>query len=169
LFDGFSGTMSLSDCSEANMLGLRPPAFSSRTDSRTLYQSLPSPPGSRTWSVCTCNRSLTPGSRTGTRAIAPAHIAFPTVVQGQPSQAVISELNTVPAHSPTNASPRHHWSSTHSSGPERIATPYSVEDFHLLLHAGFHRRFHNVPCFYLANSLRDLVRLFPKMKPDHQP
>lgn len=50
-------------------------------------------------------------------------------------------------HSPTNASPRHHWSSTHSSGPERIATPYSVADLHRLLHAGFRRRFHYVPKF----------------------
>jgi len=41
---------------------------------------------------------------------------------------VISELNTAPMHALTNASPRHHWSSTHSSGPERIATPYSAED-----------------------------------------
>jgi len=82
------------------------------------------------------------------------HVAFPTVVQGRHSRKVISELNTAPMHTPTNASPRHHWSSRHSSGPERIATPYSVEDLtsnetilksHLLLHAGFDRRFQNVP------------------------
>ena len=68
-------------------------------------------------------------------------IAFPIVVQGRHSRTVISELNTAPIHTPTNASPRHHWSSRHSSGPERIATPYSAEDLalkpHLLLHAGF--------------------------------
>jgi hypothetical protein len=68
---------------------------------------------------------------------------------------MISEVNTAPiedpvigAHTPANASPRHHWSSTHSSGPERIATPFSVEDLalkpHLLLHAGFNRRFQDV-------------------------
>ena len=63
------------------------------------------------------------------------HVAFPIIQQGQHSQTVISELNTVRiedpvigVHTPTNASPRHHWSSRHSSGPERIATPYSVED-----------------------------------------
>ena len=33
--------------------------------------------GFRTWSVCTCSRSLTPGSWTGTRTIAPAHVACP--------------------------------------------------------------------------------------------
>ena len=56
------------------------------------------------------------------------HIAFPIVLQGRHSRTVISELNTAPMHTPTNASPRHHWSSRHSSGPERIATPHSVED-----------------------------------------
>jgi len=48
-------------------------------------------------------------------------------------------------YTPTNAPPRHFWSSRHSSGPGRVATPYPVEDLnssnhrksHLLLHAGF--------------------------------
>ena len=59
--------------------------------------------------------------------------------------------------SPANASPRHHWSSRHSSGPEWIATPFSVMDLtllliksHLLSHAGFNRRFQDVP-FYLLD------------------
>ena len=128
LFDGFSGTIDLSDCSAALLLGLRPPAFPNRTGSTTSCQPLPSSPGSRTWSVRTCCRSLTPGSWTSTRAIAPAHIAFPCTLLGRHSRAVISELNTAPVRSPANASPRHHWSSTHSSGPGRIATPYPVED-----------------------------------------
>ena len=54
---------------------------------------------------------------------------------------------TAPMHTPTNASPRHHWSSTHSSGPERVATPYPVVDFHHLPHAGFCRRFPSVPLY----------------------
>ncbi|MCJ7808262.1 MAG: hypothetical protein MUP73_06135, partial [Dehalococcoidia bacterium] len=77
------------------------------------------------------------------------HIAFPIVQQGRHSRTVISELITVPMHTPANASPLHHWSSRHSSGPERIATPFSAEDLalspHLLLHAGFNRRFLDVP------------------------
>jgi len=80
------------------------------------------------------------------------HIAFPIVLQGRHSRTVISEVNTAPMHTPANASPRHHWSSRHSSGPERIATPFSVEDLalkpHLLLHAGFNRRFHYVPLHF---------------------
>ena len=77
------------------------------------------------------------------------HIAFPIDLQGRHSRTVISEVNTAPIHTPTNASPRHHWSSRHSSGPGRVATPYPVEDLalepHLLLHAGFNRRFLDVP------------------------
>ena len=68
------------------------------------------------------------GAETGTRAIVPAHLAFPFILLGRHSRAVISELNTAPMRSPANASPRHHWSSTHSSGPGRIAAPYPVED-----------------------------------------
>ena len=63
----------------------------------------------------------------------------------------------MPMHTPTNASPRHHWSSRHSSGPERIATPYSVEDLalrpHLILHSGFNRRFQDAP-FMTGTVLR---------------
>jgi hypothetical protein len=70
LFNSFSGTIGLSDCSEAHMLGLRP---------------WPSPAG------------LPVGSHDSLFRVLPV---------------------------PT----RHHWSSRHSSGPERIATPYSVED-----------------------------------------
>ena len=60
--------------------------------------------------------------------IALIHVAFPLAGQGRHSRTVISELNTAPMHTLTNASPRHHWSSTHSSGSEWIATPFSVED-----------------------------------------
>ena len=88
--------------------------------------------------------------------VALTRVAFPIARQGRHSQTVISELNTAPMPSPTNASPRHRWSSRHSSGPERIATPFSVEDLalqpHLLLHAGFNRRFPNVPSSHTAGS-----------------
>jgi len=88
------------------------------------------------------------------------HIAFPIVQQGRHSRKVISELNAAPMHTPANASPRHYWSSRHSSGPERIANPYPVEDLaekpHLLLHAGFNRRFLDVlfglRCHFVAQK-----------------
>jgi len=63
--------------------------------------------------------------------IALIHVAFPLAGQGRHSRTVISELNTAPMHTLTNASPRHHWSSTHSLGSEWIATPYSVKDLAL--------------------------------------
>ena len=73
------------------------------------------------------------------------HFAFPTVVQGRRSRRVISEILTAPVRSSANASPRHRWSSTHSLRPKRVASPYSAKDFHLLHHAGFDRRFLNIP------------------------
>ena len=78
------------------------------------------------------------------------HIAFPIVLQGRHYRTVISEVNTAPMHTPANPPQAdHHWSSTHSSGPERVANPFSVEDLalkpHLILHAGFNRRFQGVP------------------------
>jgi len=63
----------------------------------------PSSPGFRTWSVCTCSRSLTPGSWTGTRTIAPAHVAFPSALRGRHSRAVISELHTAPVEDPDSS------------------------------------------------------------------
>ena len=61
---------------------------------------------------------------------------------------MISELYIAPVRpsaNPASAGPSHRWSSTLSSGPERIATPFSAEDSHLLLHAAFRRRFHYFP------------------------
>jgi len=60
-------------------------------------------------------------------------VPYYIALQGRPAQTVISEVNTAPMHTSANASPRHHWSSRHSSGPERIATPFSVEDLALSL------------------------------------
>jgi hypothetical protein len=70
------------------------------------------------------------------------HVAFPIVLQGRHSRTVISELNTVPMHTPANASPRHYWSSRHSSGAEWIATPKGMgvrptHFTHLNIHASF--------------------------------
>ena len=57
------------------------------------------------------------------------HIAFPTVVQGRRSQGVISEINTAPVRPSANASPHHHWSSTHNLRPKRVANPSSQWTF----------------------------------------
>ena len=44
----------------------------------------------------------------------------------------VSRLNTQPMVSPVNASRRSSRDGAHHSGPERLAKPYSAEDFHLL-------------------------------------
>ena len=45
-----------------------------------------------------------------------------------------------PARAPVNASPPPSQTTTHDSGPPWVATPFDVELFHLLLHAGLSRR-----------------------------
>ena len=45
----------------------------------------------------------------------------------------LSPLNTQPMVSPVNASRLPSRVAAHHSGPERLAKPYSVEDFHLLI------------------------------------
>jgi len=151
--------MGLSDCSEAYMLVLRPSAFPSRTDGETHRQSfseLSRLPHMELMHMPQVSDSGEPNEHS---LSALTHIAFPIVLQGRHSRTVISEVNTAPMHTPANASPRHHWSSRHSSGPERIATPYSVVDFHHLLHAGFCRRFQDVPLFYGRSFLLFLEEL----------
>jgi len=132
LFDSFSGTIGLSDFSEVYMPGFRPSPSPAGLSSG-LYTA-----ASEISRFPLMERMHMPqvsdsGELNKHSLSALTHIAFPTVQQGRHSRTVISELNTVPMHTPTNASPRHHWSSRHSSGPERIATPFSVEDSALSL------------------------------------
>jgi len=49
----------------------------------------------------------------------------------------LSPLNTQPMVSPVNASPAPSRVPAHHLGPERMASPYSVEDFNLLSFASF--------------------------------
>jgi hypothetical protein len=127
LFDSFSGTIGLSDFSEVYTPGFRPwpsPAGLS-SGLYTAASEISRFPLMKRMHMPQVSDS---GELNKHSHNALFHVAFPIVQQGQHSRTVISEVNTVPMHTPTNASPRHHWSSRHSSGPERIATPYSVED-----------------------------------------
>ena len=127
LFDSFSGTIGLSDCSEKHLLGLRPRPSPTglSVGFHTVFSELSRFPLMERMHMPQASDS---GELNKNSHIALIHVAFPIVGQGRHSRTVISELNTAPMHALTNASPRHHWSSTHSSGPERIATPYSAED-----------------------------------------
>lgn len=148
LFDRFSGTIGLSDFSEVYTpgFGLDLPRPDCLRDYTTAASEISRFPLMELMHMPQVSDSGEPNEHS---LSAPTHIAFPLALQGRHSQTVISELNTAPMHTPANASPRHHWSSRHSSGPERIATPFSVEDLalqpHLLLHAGLNRRFQDVP------------------------
>ena len=106
LFDGFPGTMGLSDCSAAFILELRPPAFSTRTGDEH-------PPATAELSrfpyVVLTHMPQVSGSGELKPALALSHrlhMAFPTVVQGRRSRGVISEINTAPVRPSANASPR---------------------------------------------------------------
>ena len=108
LFDGFPGTMGLSDCSAAFILELRPPAFSTRTGDEN-------PPATAELSrfpyMVLTHMLQVSGSGELKPALALSHrlhIAFPTVVQGRRSRGVISEINTAPVRPSANASPLHH-------------------------------------------------------------
>ena len=77
LFDGFPGTMGLSDCSAAFILELRPPAFSSRAGDghpASHCRALPVP----VHGACAHAAGLwLRGVKTGTREIAPASCCLP--------------------------------------------------------------------------------------------
>jgi len=154
LFDGFPGTMGLSDCSAAFMrdYGLRPSPAGLAAGPPPATAEL-----SRFPYMVLTHMLQVSGSGELKPALALSHrlhIAFPTVVQGRRSRGVISEINTAPVRPSANASPLHRWSSTHSLRSKRVASPYSAKDFHLLHHAGFDRRFPNVPHFYSLDHCR---------------
>ncbi len=119
--------MSLSDFSEVYTPGFRPQPSPARLSSglTTVPSEISRFPFMKRMHMPQVSDSGEPNEHSH---IALIHIAFPIVQQGRHSRTVISELNTAPMHTLTNASPRHHWSSTHSLGSEWIATPYSVED-----------------------------------------
>ena len=159
LFDGFPGTMGLSDCSAAYTLGLRPKPspVGLATDTPPATAEL-----SRFPYMVLAHMLQVYGSGELKPALAISHrlhVAFPTVGQGRRSQGVISEINTAPVRPSANASPLHRWSSTHSLRPKRVASPYPAKDFHLLHHAGFCRRFPNVPHFSRSALLETIVTL----------
>ncbi len=156
MFDSFPGTMGLSDFSEVYTPGFRPwPSPAGLSLGRnTAASEISRFPLMKSMHMPQVSDSGEPNEDSLDALI---RLAFPIVVQGGHSREVISELHTAPMHTPANASPRHCWSSRHSSGPGRVATPYPVEDLtsstnhqksHLLLHAGFNRRFRYVPHTY---------------------
>lgn len=122
LFDGFSGTIGLSDFSEVYtpVFGLGLPRPDCLRDYSTVSSEISRFPLMKLIHMPQVSDSGEPNKHSPTALI---HVAFPIALQGRHSRTVISELNTAPMHSPTNASPRHRWSSRHSSGPEWIAIP----------------------------------------------
>ena len=116
---------------------------------RDARQPLPSSPGSRTWCFRTCCRSLAPGSRNRhsryrAGSILPSPPLYKVGATKRSFRRSILRL-CAPLRIPPRRGHAHRWASTPSLKPKRAASPYSAKDFHLLHHAGFDRRFHNVP------------------------
>jgi hypothetical protein len=62
------------------------------------------------------------------------------VTASAPQPHTFSRLHNPARTTPANASPTPSRTPAHDSGPSRIATPFDVENSHLLLHAGLSRR-----------------------------
>lgn len=156
LFDGFSGTIALSDCPVVYTLGLRHSTFPSRTGFETSpshFRALPVP----------AHRASAHAE--GLRLRGPARnsldaarrIVFPRHTRGRRTRCKISELNTSPTHLHANASPPPHGWPTHGLDARRLATPYRAADSHRLLRAGFHRRSRMPHFFRSFNSPSSIV------------
>jgi hypothetical protein len=73
----------------------------------------------------------------GTRAIAPAHVAFRVIKHVGLRVEDFSRLNGWPMRSPVNASPASSQMPPHDSGASAVRYTFTARDFHSLLFAGF--------------------------------
>ena len=107
----------------------------------------------------TCPGSLTAQGPTTTRDKRRRRHGLPlSVTASAPPTTYLSRLHNPARTTPANASPAPSRTPAHDSGPSRIATPYDVENSHLLLHAGLSRRTtggtssHARPCYSHART-----------------
>src|SRR5712691_12654957 len=141
LFEGFLGTMELSD-SLHPCITVVPLGFTVRTW-RSLVRPDAGPPGFRTQCFCACQRSPTPpGACTPCHDGVPA-VAFRVLGARRHPDCAISGLNTLPAPSPVNASPTPLPTPAHDSGPVWLAGPSLSGTCTLQHSAGLSRRIPN--------------------------
>jgi hypothetical protein len=142
LFVRLIDTMPVSDFPVACTSGLRPLAFPNRTDcgmqpvasgiSRFPYRKL----------LCTCPGSPTPRVQCAARAGAAHRAAFPITELGrQPKYDSFRSSIARPAHPLSTLHRPPHEGPMHDSESRLVAILYRVKDLHLLLPAGFYRRF----------------------------
>jgi hypothetical protein len=91
------------------------------------------PPRFRTKDVSTCMGSPTAQGPSHASHLRMDDVAFPSTERGRHlGIRPVSQLNTQPMVAPVNASRQPSRTAAHHSGPGRLASPYPVEDFHLL-------------------------------------
>ncbi len=126
LFARFFGTMSLSDSLITYVVGLRPWPFPPGPVAGGAFSGSP---GSRAWSFHTCLGSSTPPRWPATRVTATCHVAFPYKPLGRHVEMVISELYSLPACAPVNASAGVLPPPPHDSGSGWFAIPFLYDSF----------------------------------------
>jgi len=144
LFEGFLGTMKLSD-SLHPYTTVVPRGFTVRTW-RSLVRPEAGPPGFRIQCFYACQRSPTPPGPSPPCQTGVDRVAFRVFgARRHPRKAPISGLNTLPACSPVNASPTPFPMPAHDSGPVWLAGPSLSGTCTLHHYAGLSRRT-RTPC-----------------------
>ena len=121
LFEGFLGTMKLSDSLHPSITAV-PRRFTVRAW-RSLVRSDAGSPGFRTQCFCACQRSPTPPGLSSPCHTGLSSVAFRVFGARRHPDWLISGLNTLPAPSPVNASPTPLPLPAHDSGPVWLTTP----------------------------------------------
>jgi len=151
LFEGFVGTMKLSDSLHPSITVV-PLGFTVRTW-QDLTRPDAGPPGFRTQCFYACQRSPTPPGPSPPCQNGVDSVAFRVFgARRHPRQAPISGLNTLPACSPVNASPTPLPMPAHDSGPVWLAGPSLSGTFTLHHCASLSRRLPERPASGAAGS-----------------
>jgi len=169
LFPAFIGTMLVSDFPPAYASGLWPRALPDRP-ADGLRGRPTGTDGISRFSCMELSRMLRVSDSAGRMsrlALAPCILlpSLPPYEVGAPEE-VITELNGWPACSPVNACDAPLRTRRHDSGPWRLAMPYHVADFHLLLHDGANIHKHLLSSQVSGN--RPLSRVGPRVDPFEQ-
>jgi hypothetical protein len=138
LFEGFPGTMKLSDSLHPSITVV-PLGFTVRTWQDCARPDA-GPPGFRATCVRACQRSPTPPGLSSPHHNGLSSVAFRVLGARRHPDWLISGLNTLPAPSPVNASPAPLPTPAHDSGPVWLARPSLSGTFTLQHAAGLSRR-----------------------------
>ncbi len=127
LFSDFAGTTGSSDFPRSCITGLRPQPFPHDPPLHHDRRMIMGSPGSRIRRFRTCPGSSTPRSPSTARENAANDVAFRVVGPRRHPEQKITRLNSPACTYPTDASPPPSRTTTHGSGPPRLATPSMLD------------------------------------------